>query len=260
MDTEVHGSAERDRPPAPEGRSGRSLSAVRRWWHGLGLLQEAALLAVICCVVIGLASAFVAQPFLVPSGSMENTVRIGDRVLVDKLAYRFGSAPRRGDVVVFDGTGSFDFQAPPPENPVARLAREAFSLVGLARPDGTDYIKRVVGIGGDHVVCCDRSGRITVNGHAVTEPYLYPGDVPSTDHFSILVPPGTLWVMGDHRGASADSRAHLGDPGGGMVPVGEVIGRADLVVWPFDRAGSLRGGTRAFAGVPDASPAGSAHG
>ncbi|MDI5967543.1 signal peptidase I [Streptantibioticus silvisoli] len=264
MDTEVRSSADRDRPPALDGRAGRSLSAVRHWWRGLGFWQELALLAVICCTVIALVSAFVAQPFLIPSGSMENTVRIGDRVLVDKLAYRFGGAPRRGDVVVFDGTGSFDFRTPPRQNPAAHLAREAFSLVGLANPDGTDYIKRVVGIGGDHVACCDRQGRITVNGHAVTEPYLYPGDTPSQVPFSILVPPGQLWVMGDHRSASSDSRAHLGDPGGGTVPVGKVIGRADWIVWPFDRAGSLRR-PPAFDGVPAAptastTPAGGAHG
>jgi signal peptidase I len=246
---------ERDRPPALEGRTGRSLSAVRRWWRGLGLWQEAALLVVACCVAIGLTSAFVVQPFRVPSGSMENTVHVGDRVLVNKTAYRFGGTPRRGDVIVFDGTGSFT-QGPPPENPVVRLVRGAGSLVGLAPPDGTDYIKRVVGIGGDHVVCCDKRGRITVNGHAVTEDYLYPGDAPSTVRFDVLVPPGELWVMGDHRSDSADSRAHLGDPGGGMVPVAEVVGRVDWIAWPWDDARALHRPT-AFAGVPAPTTGGS---
>jgi signal peptidase I len=211
----------------------------------------------VCCTVIGLTSAFVVQPFWVPSGSMENTVRIGDRVLVDKLAYRFGGGPRRGDVIVFDGTGSFT-QGPPPENPVAHLVRAAGSMVGLARPDGTDYIKRVVGIGGDHVVCCDKRGRIMVNGRAVTEGYLYPGDAPSEVDFSIVVPPGQLWVMGDHRSDSADSRAHLGDPGGGTVPVDEVIGRVDWIAWPLDRIRSLDRPTD-FSAVPAAS-AGGTHG
>ncbi len=259
MDTDVHGSAERDRPPAPRGRTGRSLSAVRDWWYGLCFWQELLLLATVCVTVTGLFGAFVAQPFWIPSASMDDTVRPGDRVLVDKLAYRSGGTPHRGDVIVFDGDGIFDFQPPARENPVAHLVREAFGLVGLARPDDRDYIKRVVGIGGDHVVCCDRQGRITVNGHAVTERYLYPGDAPSRDRFSVLVPPGRLWVMGDHRSVSSDSRAHLGDPGGGMVPVDRVVGRADLRVWPLSRAGRLHGSGRgAFAGVP--APAGGTHG
>lgn len=257
MDTEAPNTVERDRPPAPAGRVGRSRSAVRGWWQGLGLWQEAALLAVVCGTVVCLVSAFVVQPFLVPSGSMENTVQVGDRVLVDKLAYRFGDRPRRGDVVVFDGTGSFT-QGPPAENPVVHLVREAGSLVGLAQPDGTDYIKRVVGIGGDHVVCCDRQDRITVNGRPVTEHYLHPGDRPSEVRFDILVPPNQLWVMGDHRSDSSDSRDHLGDPGGGTVPVDRVIGRADWIGWPFDRIRQLHRPS-AFAAVPAAS-SGSTHG
>jgi signal peptidase I len=257
MDTTAHDLVERDRPPAPEGRSKRSRSAVRRWWRGLGLWQEVALLFVVCATVTALASAFVAQPYQVPSGSMENTVRIGDRVLVDKLAYAFGSGPRRGDVIVFDGTGSFT-QGPPPGNPVVRLVRGAGAAVGLAQPDGTDFIKRVVGIGGDHVVCCDKRGRITVNGRPVTEDYLYPGDAPSAERFDIIVPPGRLWVMGDHRADSADSRAHLGDPGGGTVPVDEVIGRVDAIVWPPSRARVVHRPS-AFDAVP-APTTGGAHG
>ncbi len=250
MDTEAPDIAERDRPPARGGRPGRSFSALRRWWRGLGRWQEAALLALVCCTVIALVSVFAVQPFRIPSGSMENTVRVGDRVLVDKLAYRFGHRPRRGDVIVFDGTGSFT-QTPPPGDPVVRLVRAVGGTVGLTEPDGTDYIKRVVGIGGDHVVCCDKRGRIMVNGRSVTEDYLYPGDVASRQRFDIVVPPGRLWVMGDHRGDSADSRAHLGDPGGGTVPVSRVIGRAEWIAWPPARIRTLHP-TTAFADVPDA--------
>lgn len=143
-----------------------------------------------------------------PSSSMENTLRIGDRVLVDKLAYRFGGTPRRGDVIVFDGKDSF------------------------STTSGTDYVKRVIGVGGDRVTCCDAQGRVSVNGHALDETYLHPGNAPSSEPFDIVVPPGRLWVMGDHRADSADSREHLGDPGGGTVPVGEVIGRAEWIAWP----------------------------
>jgi signal peptidase I len=179
-----------------------------------------------------LVTAFVARPYQVPSGSMEGTLRIGDRVLVDKLAYRFGGTPRRGDVIVFDGDGSF------------------------TREPGTDFVKRVIGVGGDRVTCCDAEGRILVNGHPLDETYLYPGNTPSRVRFDIVVPDGKLWVMGDHRDDSRDSRDHLGEPGGGTVPVGRVIGRADWVLWPAGHWTRLRR-PATFSGVP--APAG-AHG
>jgi signal peptidase I len=100
----------------------------------------------------------------------------------------------------------------------------------------SDFVKRVIAVGGDHVVCCDHQGRITVDGRAVDEPYVYPGDDPSDVEFDQTVPPGHLWVMGDHRSSSADSREHLGDPGGGMVPVDRVVGRVVAVWWPWSRA------------------------
>ncbi|MFF7871919.1 signal peptidase I [Streptomyces qaidamensis] len=179
-----------------------------------------------------LLSTFVLRPFQIPSGSMEQGLRIGDRVLVNKLAYRFGAVPQRGDIVVFDGTGYFGH---------------------------ADYIKRVVGVGGDRVVCCDREGRIQVNGRPVDESgFLYPGDSPSAVPFDVVVPGGTLFVLGDHRSDSSDSRDHLGSPGGGMIPVGDVIGRADWIVWPFGHATELHR-PDAYARVPAAGRAG-AHG
>ncbi|WP_127360070.1 signal peptidase I [Actinacidiphila soli] len=175
-----------------------------------------ALLAVVCAAVLFLVNTFVVQPFVIPSGSMENTLRIGDRVVVNKLAYRFGGSPRRGDIVVFDGEGSF-----------------------VQESGGSDYIKRVIGVGGDRVTCCDKRGRITVNGTPLAETYLYPGERPSRVPFDIEVPDGRLWVMGDHRDNSRDSRDHLGDPGGGTVPVDKVIGRAEWIVWPLSHRRSL---------------------
>ncbi|MEU6810641.1 signal peptidase I [Streptomyces sp. NPDC046831] len=214
MDTEEQ-PTERDRsstPPGsaaipdtegPEGRSRSSLVARITDWLPGGRITFTLLT---CLVFLLLLSTFVAQPFQIPSGSMEQRLRIGDRVLVNKVAYRFGAEPRRGDVVVFDGTGYFG---------------------------DADYIKRVVGVGGDHVVCCDKEGRIRVNGRSVDEStFLYPGDSPSTVPFDVTVPDGTLFVLGDHRSDSSDSRDHLGSPGGGMIPVGDVVGRADWIVWP----------------------------
>ncbi|MCQ9179481.1 signal peptidase I [Streptomyces sp. IBSBF 2953] len=240
MDTEAQ-PTERDRSsrpsapedvsqetPGPEGPEGRSRFALAGWitqWLPGGRVS---LTLLICLVFLLVLNAVVAQPFQIPSGSMENGLRIGDRVLVNKLAYRFGAEPRRGDVVVFDGTGYFG---------------------------NSDYVKRVVGVGGDRVVCCDKEGRIQVNGRSVDEStFLYPGDSPSTVDFDVVVPGGALFVLGDHRGRSSDSRDHLGSPGGGMIPVGDVIGRADWIVWPFAHLTRLSRPS-AYARVPGAEGA-----
>ncbi|MFJ7065183.1 signal peptidase I [Streptomyces sp. NPDC101115] len=221
-------------------------------WRRTGVIGLA------CVVFLLLFSHFVLQPFLVPSSSMEPTFQIGDRILVNKLAYRFGSEPRRGDVVVFDGTGSF-VQEEPSGNPVTGLLHDAAAALGLAEPDGTDFVKRVIGTGGDRVVCCDKDGRITVNGVPVREQYVMLGDQPSSVPFDIVVPDGTLWVMGDHRSQSSDSRDHLGQPGGGVVPVEEVVGRADWIGWPFARWSTVPE-TDAFAAVPQWTGGGHAAG
>lgn len=252
MDTEAH-DTERGPSPAPSrGEAEGSRFARSRLLPRLGASWRGFLaLGVACAVVILLLSHFVMQPFLIPSGSMEPTLNVGDRVLVDKLAYRFDAVPRRGDVIVFDGTGSF-VQEPPVSDPVTGLVHGTAAALGLVAPAGTDYVKRVVGVGGDHVVCCDKKGSVEVNGRAVREPYVYPGDVPSSVPFDIVVPEGTLWVMGDHRGDSRDSRDHLGDPGGGMVPVDKVIGRAQWIGWPLGHVSSVPR-TGAFDRVPAAA-------
>lgn len=220
---------ERDRSPVPE--EGR-----RRWSRSVrvGLPTGAVL------VTLLLVSAFVVQPFLIPSSSMDPALQVGDRVLVNKLAYRFGNHPERGDVVVFDGTGSFAAEEESHGNPLTGLLREAGAAVGLVEPSETDYVKRVIGIGGDSVRCCDKRGRIEVNGVPVEEDYLHRGDRPSAVPFDIQVPEGRLWVMGDHRSDSSDSRDHLGKPGGGTVPADRVIGRADWIGWPAGRWDSVR--------------------
>lgn len=164
---------------------------------------------------------FVVAPFSIPSGSMEQTLQVGDRILVDRATYRLRDV-QRGDVVVFDGTDSFGGSGP---------AADAADV---------DYVKRVIAVGGDRVACCDRRGRLTVNGDPLDEGrYLYPADEPSELLFDIAVPEGRLWVMGDHRSDSQDSRAHLGDPGGGTIPTDDVIGRVLGVIWPLSRFGML---------------------
>ena len=194
------------------------------------------LLAVLVAAL--LVRTFVVTPFSIPSGSMRDTLDVGDRILVDRASYVFGSVDR-GDVVVFDGTDTFGAVGDSGEPGVRdRLVR--FLTLGLAGEVHTDYVKRVIGIGGDRVACCDTEGRLTVNGEPLDEGrYLYPGDSPSELRFDVRVPEGRLWVMGDHRSDSMDSRAHLGDPGGGTVPEDDVVGRVIGVVWPLDRLGGL---------------------
>jgi signal peptidase I len=198
------------------------------WWVELPILLVFAL------VLALLIKSFVVQAFYIPSSSMENTLEIGDKVLVNKLVYDFRSI-HRGDIIVFNGDGSWD---PVPAQPAPLLSRFWASISGLfgTAPGVHDYIKRVVGVPGDHVACCNRQGQVTVNGVPLAEKsYLYPGDAPSEQRFSITVPAGRLWVMGDHRSVSWDSRGHMSDPGNGTIPENHVVGRAFVIVAPISR-------------------------
>jgi signal peptidase I len=192
------------------------------------LLLVAVAVLVVAGVRVGLAQAFV-----IPSASMEPTLQVGDRVLVSRIDYRVGGI-RRGDVIVFDGAGVFDAPENPPRTPLAAAGRAVAEALGA--PVGEhDYVKRVIGLPGERVVCCDATGRITVDGVALDEPYL---TVPAASRirFDIRVPADRYWVMGDNRDDSGDSRAHLGDPGGGTVPEDHVVGRVVSVWWPWNRA------------------------
>lgn len=204
--------------------------------------------------IVLLITTFLAKPFSIPSGSMEDTLRVGDRVLVNRAVYHVRPI-ERGDIVVFDGSDSFIPAADIPQrNPVVGALTWLGQSVGVVQPDSTDFIKRVIGVAGDRVACCDSQGRMTVNGHPLDETsYLFPDDAPSTQTFDVVVPQGMLWVMGDHRSNSADSRAHMGDPGGGFVPVDKVVGRAMAVLWPLSSIAALPI-PETFSGVPAPSP------
>ena len=219
------------RSAAASGTQGRRRRAA--FW------REAVLLVVVTAVLTVLAKSFVVEAFRIPSASMEDTLRVGDRVLVNKFVYRIRGI-ERGDVVVFSGAGSWEPPAPPQSNDnVAAVYRDAMQAMGLESM-GTDYVKRVIGLPGDHVTCCDAQGRITVNGVPLLEgSYVYPGEAPSTEFFNVTVPPGRLWVMGDHRGDSADSRYHGGDPWNGTIPESAVVGRVFLVIWPPSQVKAL---------------------
>jgi signal peptidase I len=212
------------------------VASPRRSWSA-----ELLLLLGVALTVTFLVRLLLVQAFYIPSGSMEPTLHVGDRVLVSKLAYRLGDV-QRGDVVVFDGRGSFaatdgeDDGGGSSDGVLARVGRSVGAFLGVS-PSERDFVKRVVGLPGDHVICCDAQGRITVNGRALAEPYVAQGDPASTQPFDVVVPPRRLWVMGDHRSDSADSRAHLGDPGGGTVPLDRVIGKVLVRFWPLARLG-----------------------
>jgi signal peptidase I len=193
--------------------------------------RELLVIVVVAAALTLVVKAFVAQVYKIPTGSMENTLEINDRVLVNKLVYHFRDIAR-GDIVVFSGQDSWGPNAPPPSNNgFVRLWDEVLSNIGLESSQ-TYYIKRVIGLPGDKVACCT-GGKVTVNGVPLTETsYLYPGDTPSFPFKTVTVPPGHLWVMGDHRGDSDDSRYHTGDPGSGAIPDNEVVGRAFWIIWP----------------------------
>jgi signal peptidase I len=178
---------------------------------------------------------FFVQAFWIPSGSMENTLEINDRVLVNKLIYHIRGI-HRGDIVVFNGDGSWDPGSVPASGNLFEQFADGFaSMFGFGHP-GDILIKRVIGLPGDHVACCDAQERVTVNGVPLNErSYLYPGSAPSLIRFNIVVQPGRLWVMGDNRLYSDDSRDHQGDPGGGTIPESAVIGRAFVIIWPVSR-------------------------
>ena len=213
------------REPGQSAPTAKRAKKKRNFWRELLTIVVAA------AVLTLLVKAFVVQVYRIPSASMENTLQVGDRVLVNKVVYHFRDIAR-GDVVVFSGQDSWGPDAPPPSSdPVVRLFDDVLSGIGLQN-DQTYYIKRVIGLPGDHVACCT-DGKLTVNGVPLSEgAYLYPGNPPSTIKFNEVVPAGHLWVMGDHRSDSDDSRYHPGDPGGGAIPENQVVGRAFLIIWP----------------------------
>jgi signal peptidase I len=234
-------------PTAPIAPAGVSKRGRRRRRHaksrgdGAALLRELPILIGVALVLALLIKTFLVQAFYIPSDSMENTLKVGDRVLVNKLGNYFGSVDR-GQVVVFKDPGGWlgSDEGGSDENPFLHGIKNVFVFVGLLPSDNErDLIKRVIGIPGDRVKCCDGEGRVTVNGVALNEGYIFPGNSPSDSTFDVTVPEGGLWVMGDHRAVSADSRLHMGDPGGGTIPADNVIGRAFVIVWPLGRVGTL---------------------
>ena len=220
------------------------------------LWQELPLLLVVAFGLAVLIRTFLLQAFFIPSTSMEDTLLVGDRVLVNKVVYDVRD-PKRGEVVVFHGTDAWSPQVTEQPDPgfFAELGRTVGDLVGVSRPGEKDFIKRVIGLPGDRVECCDDRGRVMVNGVALDETYVIrnsPLELPPNARecrprrfAEVVVPPGQIFVMGDHREVSQDARCQ------GPVPIDNVIGRAFAVVWPYDRWTSLSV-PATFDRVPDA--------
>jgi signal peptidase I len=198
------------------------------------LLRELPVLVVVALVVSLLIKTFLVQFFYIPSGSMENTLQIKDRVAVNKVPF-ISKNISRGDVVVFRDPDNWlpeiiDYGT----NKYVSMAKSGLVAVGVLPNPAKQYlVKRVVGVEGDHIVCCTKGGNLTINDVEVTEPYIYAGNKPSEMTFDVTVPKGKLWVMGDHRGASADSRYHQDDINKGFIPLSKVTGRVVAVIWPF---------------------------
>ncbi|MFI1973097.1 signal peptidase I [Streptomyces cinnamoneus] len=209
----------------------------RSFWKELPLLIGIALLLAL------LIKTFLVQAFSIPSESMQNTLQRGDRVLVDKLTPWFGSRPERGEVVVFHDPGGWLGESPSAETgPVAEGFQKVLSFIGLMpSAEEKDLIKRVIAVGGDTVECKGDNDPVVVNGKALKEPYVYPGNTPCGDKpfGPITVPKGRIWVMGDHRQDSLDSRWHQELAYQGTVSEDDVVGRAIVVAWPLNRWATL---------------------
>jgi signal peptidase I len=264
MDTRLPTGTRPTTGPVKPGRAERRRAArrIKRRRRGKAVREVPILIGVALLIALVLKT-FLVQAFVIPSGSMEQTIRIGDRVLVDKLTPWFGSQPRRGDVVVFKDPGGWleGEQTGTSADPVViKQVKESLTFIGLLPSDDEqDLIKRVVAVGGDTVKCCDTDGRVTVNGTPLNEPYLHPGDSPSQMRFDVTVPPGRIFVMGDHRSNSADSRFHLDEPGRGTVSEDLVVGKAVVIAWPFGHWRRLEE-PETYASVPDAGGATTAAG
>ncbi|QDY91816.1 signal peptidase I [Arthrobacter sp. UKPF54-2] len=233
--------------------SARARRAKAREGHSPAFLwlKEVATVVVIAVVLSFLIKTFLFRAFYIPSESMMNTLDVNDRIFVNLLVPE-PIAMERGDVVVFrDTKGWLVPTAQKPAGPLTGV-QDALTFVGLL-PDNSEQhlVKRVIGLPGDHVVCCDGSGRISVNGAPLDEKYINSAEVPQVRDFDVVVPAGKVWVMGDNRNHSADSRAHM-ESNGGFIDVADIEGKAAVIAWPLNRITALDNYPDVFRSVPAA--------
>jgi signal peptidase I len=202
------------------------------------LLRELPILVVVALAVSLVIKSFLVQFFYIPSGSMENTLQVNDRVAVNKVPF-ISKSINRGDVVVFRDPDNWLSEPYTGDgNKYLAKIKEGFVAVGVLPNPAKQYlVKRVIGVAGDKVECCAKSKKLMINGVEIDEPYIFAGNSPSDTKFNVTVPEGKVWVMGDHRGASADSRFHQDDINQGMVPTSKVTGRVIGIIWPIKNLG-----------------------
>jgi signal peptidase I len=238
--------------PAPaESRSAAKAAAKPAGSPVFAWLKEVATVVVIAVVLSFLIKTFLFRAFFIPSESMVNTLDVDDRIFVNLLVPEPFSLSR-GDIVVFRDTKGW---LPPVEEKADgpfTWVQDGLTFVGLL-PDNSEQhlVKRVIGLPGDHVVCCDAGGKLTINGSAVDEPYVNPAEVPQVRNFDVVVPEGKVWVMGDNRNHSADSRAHM-DSDGGFIDLDDLEGKAAVIAWPLNRITTLDNYPDVFRNVPAA--------
>ncbi|MCS3842714.1 signal peptidase I [Microbacterium sp. AK031] len=220
-------------------------------------LRDVLVIIVIAALVSFLVKTFVVRSFYIPSASMERTLLVNDRILVDELTPNW-TGYARGDVVVFQDPGGWlpVHVKEPPGPPLVEAVDSLLTLIGLSASDSEDHlVKRLIGLPGDHVVCCNSLGQIEINGAPIDElSYLNLPDgdtAASNEPFDVTVPADSLWLMGDNRDRSQDARAHQDLPSGGFVPLDNVVGKTFLTTWPLDRIGTVDGHHDIFNGVPD---------
>lgn len=237
--------------PASGSRSAAKAAAKPTGSPVFAWLKEVATVVVIAVVLSFLIKTFLFRAFFIPSESMVNTLEVDDRIFVNLLVPEPFSLSR-GDVVVFRDTKGW--LQPTPEEPRGPFTwvQDGLTFVGLL-PDNSEQhlVKRVIGLPGDHVVCCDASGRLTINGTAINENYVNPAEVPQVRNFDVTVPEGKVWVMGDNRNHSADSRAHM-DSDGGFIDIADLEGKAAVIAWPLSRVTTLGNYPDVFRNVPAA--------
>jgi signal peptidase I len=228
-------------------KAGRKRGPVFLWF------KEVATVVVIAVVLSFLIKTFLFRAFYIPSESMVNTLDVNDRIFVNLLVPE-PFALERGDVVVFKDTKGWLVPGPAKANGPFTWVQDGLTFVGLL-PDNSEQhlVKRVIGLPGDHVVCCDAGGKLTINGTAISEAYVNPAEIPDIRNFDVVVPDGKVWVMGDNRNHSADSRSHQ-ETNGGFVDIAEIEGRAAVIAWPLNRVTGLGNYPDVFRNVP--APAG----
>lgn len=233
----------------PETITGTAKNGTKKQSLTKGFLELIAIIVTALLISLVLKT-YIVQNFYIPSGSMENTLQINDRIVVNKMTSEEKDL-NRGDVVVFKDTKGWLSPLPKAEQNNS-LMDKAMQAIGLMPENNNQYmVKRIIGMPGDTVKCCDADGRILINGEPIDETYLYAGDQPSDRYFFAEVPEGKVWVMGDHRSNSADSRAHRNTEGNGFIDIADISGRGSFIVWPLENAGKIDSHNEVFQNIPD---------